>query len=73
MTTEGRSSVTISLVADEVSALAEYRASEPDLDKETLVIVDELIEKGRVTLHPSWAAGAGAGSGEPDRGDDYLF
>ncbi|WP_406027756.1 hypothetical protein OH802_10905 [Nocardioides sp. NBC_00850] len=44
--------MTISLVIDEPSTLAEYRASKPDLDPEMLPIVDELLEKGRVTLHP---------------------
>ena len=29
-------------------------------------------ENGRVTLRPGWAAGAGAGAGEPDRGDNYF-
>lgn len=49
------------------------RASEPELDPEMLGIIDDLIEKGRATLHPKWAAAAGAGAGEPDRGDDYPF
>lgn len=71
MTVEDRPSMTISLVIDETSTLAEYRASEPDLDPEMLAVVDELLEEGRVTLHPKWAAAAGAGAGEPDRGDDY--
>ena len=72
MTVEARPSVTISLVVDETSTLAEYRASEPDLDPEMLAIVDELLEKGRAALHPTWAAAAGAGAGEPDRGHSYL-
>lgn len=66
-----RRNVTIALVTGETSTLAEYRASEPDLDPATLAIVDELLEKGRATLHPTWAAAAGAGAGEPDRGDGY--
>lgn len=73
MTIEDRPNVTISIVVDDASTLAEYRASEPDLDSEMLDIVDELIEKGRVELHSKWAAGAGAGAGEPDRGDGYPF
>ncbi len=72
MTTEDRPNVTISLAIDETSTLAEYRASEPDLDPEVLDIVDELIDKGRATLRPGWAAGAGAGVGEPDRGDNHI-
>lgn len=71
MTTEDRPNVTISLAIEEASTLAEYRAGEPDLDPELIDIVDELIEKGRATLHPTWAAAAGAGAGEPDRGDGY--
>ncbi|MDQ4112801.1 MAG: hypothetical protein M3306_17175 [Actinomycetota bacterium] len=72
MTTEDRRpNVTISLVIEKASTLAQYRASEPDLDPEMLAVVDELIEKGRATLHPKWAAAAGAGAGEPDRGDGY--
>lgn len=34
--------------------------------------VDELLENDRVALRPGWAAGAGAGAGEPDRGDNYF-
>lgn len=71
MTPKDRPRVTISLVADETSTLADYRASEPDLGPELLDVVDELIEKGRATIHPKWAAGAGAGAGEPDRGDGF--
>lgn len=70
LTAEGRPNVTISLVVDETSTLAEYRATEPDPD--ILAIIDELLEKGRATLHPKWAAAAGAGAGEPDRGDDHV-
>lgn len=64
--------MTISLVVDEATTLAEYRASEPDLDPEVLAVVDELIDTGRATLRPGWAAGAGAGVGEPDRGDNHI-
>lgn len=53
ITPEDRPGVTISLVVDEAPTLAEYRASEPDLDLELLVVVDELIEKGRP--HFTWS------------------
>ena len=37
-----------------------------------LATVDELLAKDRATLRPGWASAAGAGSGEPDRGDSYI-
>lgn len=68
---DDRPNVTISLVSGETSTLADCRASEPALDPATLGVVDELIQRGRVTLHPTWASAAGAGAGEPDRGDGF--
>lgn len=49
-----------------------YRTARPDHGANTLALVDDLLDKGRARLHPGWAAGAGAGVGEPDRGDNYI-
>lgn len=66
--------ISLSLVIpDEAQpTLAAYRDAEPELDEATLALVDELLESGRATLRPGWAAAAGAGVGEPDRGDNHL-
>lgn len=63
--------VTISVVApaEAHETLVAYRDSDPDLGAETLAVVDELIEKGQARIT---GRAAGAGAGEPDRGDDYL-
>ena len=63
--------VTLSVVvpAEARETLAAYRDSEPDLDAETLGLVDELVETGRAKIT---GRAAGAGAGEPDRGDDYV-
>lgn len=70
---EPRVPISLSLVLSDEAAptLKAYRASRPDLDATTLALVDELLESGRARLRPGWAAGAGAGVGEPDRGDNY--
>lgn len=46
--------VTISIVVPDAAqpTLAEYRASQPDLDSETLAIVDELLANGRTEVPP---------------------
>lgn len=67
----GDPAVTVSLVIDERDNLIAYRDGlRHPTDLETIRLVDELIEKGRVEIFPGRAAGAGAG--EPDRGDDYI-
>lgn len=73
-TDEPRVEISLSLVlpAEAKPMLNAYRASRPDLDASTLAVVDELLENGRARLRPGWAAGAGAGVGEPDRGDNYM-
>ena len=52
------------------------RSTTPDERRELGVAssgpVDELLERDRAALRPGWAAGAGAGAGEPDRGDNYF-
>lgn len=68
---EDRPNVTISLMIEEASTVAEYRTSDPEVDLETLAVVDELAKAGWVALHQTWAAGAGAGAGKPDRGNGY--
>lgn len=67
----GDPAVTVSLVIDERDNLISYRDSKAPTDLETIRLVDELIEKGRVQIFPSSGA-AGAGAGEPDRGDDHI-
>lgn len=63
--------VTISVVVPDEAheTLVAYRDSAPDLDAETLGLVDELVEHGRARIT---GRAAGAGAGEPDRGDDYI-
>ena len=70
MTTD-KPRVTLSVaVPDEArETLAAYCDSAPGLDAETLALVDELVEKGRARIT---GRAAGAGAGEPDRGDDYI-
>lgn len=70
MTTD-KPRVTLSVVVPEEAheTLAAYRDSDPDLDSETLALVDELVERGRARIA---GRAAGAGAGEPDRGDDYV-
>lgn len=43
-----------------------------ELGAASLSPVDELLEYDLATLRPGWAAAAGAGAGEPDRGDNYF-
>lgn len=63
--------VTISVVVPDEAheTLVAYRDSDPDIDAETLGLVDELVENGRARIT---GRAAGAGAGEPDRGDDYI-
>ena len=73
-TANHRVEISLSLVLpDEAKpTLSAYRSSRSDLDSSTLAVVDELLENGRAQLSPGWASGAGAGVGEPDRGDSYI-
>lgn len=70
MTENDRPDVSVFLVIDEAENLIKYRDSEPDLDPESRAVLADLIEKGRAQVWPRGAAGAGPG--EPDRGDGHL-
>lgn len=61
------------VISDEAKpTLAAFRDECSQLDAATLGLVDELLASGRATLRTGWAAGAGAGAGEPDRGDNHI-
>lgn len=66
--------VPISLVVPDAArpTLAAFRNDYSELDDDTLRLVDELLMNGHAALLPGWAAGAGAGPGEPDRGDNHI-
>ncbi|SDL33838.1 hypothetical protein SAMN05428985_11518 [Nocardioides sp. YR527] len=63
--------VTISVVVPDEAheTLVAYRDRVADLDTETLGLVDELVEKGQARIT---GRAAGAGAGEPDRGDGDI-
>ena len=52
------------------------RSATPDERRELDVAssgpVDELLDRDQAAPRLGWAAGAGAGAGEPDRGDNYF-
>lgn len=69
---ESRVPITLVIPDEARQTLAAFRNDCSELDDDTLGLIDELLTNGRAALHPGWAAAAGAGAGEPDRGDNHI-
>lgn len=68
-TDEPRLTISVVVPDEAHETLVAYRDSDPEVDTETLALVDELVEKSQARIT---GRAAGAGAGEPDRGDDYI-